>query len=292
VKAHKYEIWKDNKSPVTRYVQVTREADSHGRVEITTIFRSEEKYSLPQVIENGMITYPRADRFHGMSEGYSYIAKNLKEFNAKQLGIILFAQGLHKRALVEASKVDLGTLSISALPKAEPLTGEIWRELKGTRMRYVQVVGDKIDGKVQIVTRYSTDVPGSRPQAVNYAKPTFALEGRFNGKAGGYEYVSKNLTELTATGLLSKRFVPAGQTLEGVLKAILPELAAGQVWHDTSLTNCFHLVKIVGLNDDQVEIATSYVSGDAADKVSTGKSEVVPVEAFALDMNRFVLVAA
>ncbi|MEG1347984.1 MAG: hypothetical protein RSD49_08000 [Hafnia sp.] len=299
MKAHKYEIWKDNNSPVTRYVQVTRDADQQGRVEITTIFRSEGKYSLPAVIENGMVTHPRADRFHGMSGGYSYMAKNLKEFNARKIRLIQFAERLAKRKnnLKETIKHDLGTLSVSALPPAGPVMGEVWREIKGNCVRYVQIVGKPSEGRVQLITRYFTKTPGARPQASTGAMPSEAQEARFKGKPGGYEYVCKNLIELSASGLLNKRFIPAGQTYNSVLAGVLPVLEKGQIWHDLTKSHCFHLVQIVSVGEDTVEVTTSYVSGQGSEEsnapqLMVGKSEIISTEQFALDLKQYTLVNA
>lgn len=298
MKPHKYQIWKNN-APQARFFMVSKEADAFGCVEIISVCRSNDRLSLPKNLDNGRLDYASVSRFDGKAGNYSFVAANLKTFNDKKLGLIHFARTLSKYAPVTmaatAPVIDLGTLTITPVPDAGPLTGEIWRELKGSHMRYVQVIGDKAEGKVRIVTRYFTDVAGARPQATPQAKPTFAQEGRFNGVKGGYEFVSNNLTELMEQGLLQRRFVPTGETLENVMQTAFPAINEGQLWHDLSQTTCFHLVEVVGVNGDEIEIATNYVANadsKAAAKMVRGKSVIIPIDAFAHHAPQFNLIKA
>lgn len=311
MKPSKYQIWKDNDSAVTRYVQVTGNVDQWGRVEITTILRSNGKFDLPQVIENGMVTYPRADRFNNKSDGYTFIANNLKTLNEKHLHLIHHAEMLSKRsqaAAVEpiavAVSMDIGfpntppKIAIGIRdeqPMFKPEMGQIWRELKGSCLRFVQIVGEKVDGKVQIITRYYTKTVGARAQATPDAKPTLAMENRFDGKSSGYEFVCDNLTDLLSGDYLKSRFVPMGQTEESILDNMLKGIEPGQVLHDTYEQTCFHLVKIVGFNTEHIELATSYVGETDASikkpkKLIAGKSTVMSIEDFLAEPERFVMV--
>lgn len=299
MKPQKYQVWK-SQNPL-RFVVVTQGADAHGCVEIVTVCRSREKLWMPEKVSNGRLDYASDYRFNGTASGYTFVANSIKEFNDRSLNIMHYARQLARKSKAAALPLlapvapvlNVGAISIMALPEPGPKVGEIWRELKGTIMRFVQVVAAQKDGKVQIVTRYATELAGYRADEVAEAKPTFAKVDRFNGKKGGYEFVSANLSDLIESGLLSQRFVPAGETLESVLKTAFPLIAENQLWHEVGDETCFHLIKIVGFNVDEVEVTTSYVANsDPASKKVTGKTQVLPIEAFAANAKRFQLANA
>lgn len=297
MKPQKYQVWK-SQNPL-RFFVVSREADAFGCVEIITVCRSKGKLSMPEYVENGRLNYASESRFDGTASGYTFVAKNLKTFNSESLSVLHYARLLARKSAAAAIPMvapvtpvlNIGAISIMALPEVGPKAGEIWREVKGTMLRYVQVLSGQQDDKVKIITCYATSDAGYRAKATPEAKPTLAKAERFNGKKGGYEFVASNLSELLESGVLDERFVPAGETLDSVFKSAFPALNEGQLWHEVGDTSCFHLVKIVGLNGDEIEVATSYVANGDASKKVVGKSEIISIEDFAERAGRFQLAA-
>lgn len=299
MKPVKNQIWKDNDSSILRFIQITGKIDDVGHVEVTTIVRSSGKYELPKTIENGMITYPRADRFNGKSGGYSFVASNMKEFNAQGMRLLHYADRIAKKPIAEAVQnkdPQIEAISVFDVPSKKPVVGEIWRELKGTCCRYVQVVSDEHDGKIKIVTRYFTDKPGSKPSYIEDARPTMAMESRFNSKQGGYEYTCRNLTELLSSGVLKQSFIPVGKDADTVMKEALNGLEKGQIWHDAGEKTCFHLIEIVGMSNDYIEVSTNYVGTQGDEKPSKdiikGKSKLISINEFKESADRYVLIKA
>lgn len=276
-------IFQCNRSK-TRYIEVLDQPDENGRVKIVTRFNAPHEGSAPQPVTGMLATTARADRFDGRSNGYSFCAPSIYQFERKRMALLGFADKA-KSSNRSAARAT-GDLS----------RGEFWQELTDRHLRIVEIIGENDKGQKEIITRFYTRVRGEKMKEATMAMPTFAKAERFNGKSSGYAFVGKSLHDVKKSGKLEQRYIPRHDAVivEKIVAKFGQPVTKGQLWHDLSSPQ-LRVVEIHEIVGSMVQLKTTYEQEQGQGKpqrVLWDHTQDVHMEDFSPEKEQYNLVKA
>lgn len=128
-----------------------------------------------------------------------------------------------------------------------------------SKTRFVEVLeGPNKEGRVTIITRYTSLQEGSAPVGVIGMQPTTALAERFDSRSNGYTFCAESIYMFSRKKMHLLGFAQKARTTNRNVAKATGDLSTGEFWQELTDRH-LRIVEIIGENESgQKEIITRF----------------------------------
>ncbi|MFK4132318.1 hypothetical protein ACI2KR_08495 [Pseudomonas luteola] len=154
------QVWRANDSRSLRFVLVDKIIPDAGIVKIKTIYVARKFGDQVRPVQDCPISSVKAERFNGLSNGYSLVAENVEDFKERKLEASIFG------GVQPEPSADIVVVSVPPEPvnlefiRESVKVGQLWQDRHSECLNFVMVVSIA-DDEVSVVSRYRSDDPNS-----------------------------------------------------------------------------------------------------------------------------------